>query len=66
MLGKLCVLLFVIGASGMFYLHDNINNKGIRYENAFENIYYTSDKFHSVDFVLKLRNVSKSLPDLKK
>ncbi len=67
------LILLFIGVVQPFYLYDRFNNKAVvNYADTF--IYYASDSFHSIEysnklynnsFLLKLRNNSKSMPELK-
>ncbi len=73
---KLFILLVIaLSQSGMpFYMYDRVNNRlapGIYDIKDASNIFYTSDVFHSIEYVknnktMYLRNVnsSKSLPEL--
>lgn len=53
-------LLSYLNLSKSYYLYDKFNNKAIIYDiTGSSNIFYTSNNFHSIDFVnIGLRNVN--------
>jgi hypothetical protein len=60
MLYYIIFLLSYLNLSKSFYLYDRFNNKPVIYDiTDSSNIFYTSNNFHSIDYVnIGLRNVN--------
>ena len=54
-------LFYIAHTIAGLYTYDRFNNRPIVIDTSFENVYYTSSNFHSVEFTdCKLRNNTKT------
>lgn len=47
-----CILLLIQGmlCTNCLYSYDRFNNKQLTLDTSFNNVYYTSNKFHSIEY----------------